>query len=189
MNRLILKLSLFLAYLVLMLVLLDFNIALIIDIKLALFVAIGTAILILIDKLKGYENTQLKRRIRWHIFMTGCITTFLSQLSLLVKPEKAGDLIEMVIYNFLPLFYAAIGIIAVDLVVEKEKENEKGDRPARKARSLDQYPLTPREKTIAHALMTNMSNREIADKYFISENTVKKHVNKVYRKTGADNRT
>jgi len=49
--------------------------------------------------------------------------------------------------------------------------------------------LTFREMEIMDSLSQGLLYKEIANKLFISEGTVKQHVNHVYRKLGARNRT
>ena len=49
-------------------------------------------------------------------------------------------------------------------------------------------PLTEREQEILDVLVTRQSYREIAQQLFISVNTVKTHVSRVYMKLGATSR-
>lgn len=49
--------------------------------------------------------------------------------------------------------------------------------------------LTPRELEILEALAAGLSNKEIADQLFVSENTVKTHAARVFAKLGAKRRT
>jgi DNA-binding CsgD family transcriptional regulator len=49
--------------------------------------------------------------------------------------------------------------------------------------------ITPRELEILNLIAQGMSNREIADKLFVSENTVKTHSSRVFDKLGAKRRT
>jgi DNA-binding NarL/FixJ family response regulator len=49
--------------------------------------------------------------------------------------------------------------------------------------------LTDREVTILHELQNGQSNREIAQKLFLGEQTVKFHLTNIYRKLGVSNRT
>ena len=49
--------------------------------------------------------------------------------------------------------------------------------------------ITPRELEILELIAQGMSNREIADKLFVSENTVKTHSSRVFDKLGAKRRT
>lgn len=49
--------------------------------------------------------------------------------------------------------------------------------------------LTPRELEILHLIATGLSNREIGEKLFVSENTVKTHSSRLFDKLGAKRRT
>jgi DNA-binding CsgD family transcriptional regulator len=49
--------------------------------------------------------------------------------------------------------------------------------------------ITPRELEILELIAKGMSNREIAGKLFVSENTVKTHSSRVFDKLGAKRRT
>lgn len=49
--------------------------------------------------------------------------------------------------------------------------------------------ITPREIEILGLIARGMSNREIAEKLFVSENTVKTHSSRVFDKLGAKRRT
>ena len=48
--------------------------------------------------------------------------------------------------------------------------------------------IQPREAEILRLMLAGRTNRQMADELFISESTVKKHVNAVYRKLGVKNR-
>jgi len=49
--------------------------------------------------------------------------------------------------------------------------------------------ITPRELEILQLIAQGLSNREIAEKLFVSENTVKTHSSRVFDKLGARRRT
>ena len=49
--------------------------------------------------------------------------------------------------------------------------------------------ITPREMEILELIAQGLSNREIAEKLFVSENTVKTHSSRVFDKLGAKRRT
>jgi DNA-binding CsgD family transcriptional regulator len=49
--------------------------------------------------------------------------------------------------------------------------------------------ITPRELEILEAMAAGLSNREIADRLFVSENTVKTHAARVFSKLSARRRT
>jgi DNA-binding CsgD family transcriptional regulator len=54
---------------------------------------------------------------------------------------------------------------------------------------IDELSITPRELEILKLIADGLSNREIAEKLFVSENTVKTHSSRVFDKLGARRRT
>jgi len=54
---------------------------------------------------------------------------------------------------------------------------------------LSQLGITPRELEILGLIAAGLSNREIADRLFVSENTVKTHSSRLFDKLGAKRRT
>ncbi|HUS18708.1 MAG TPA: response regulator transcription factor [Terriglobales bacterium] len=54
---------------------------------------------------------------------------------------------------------------------------------------LDELHITARELEILQQMAGGLSNREIAEKLFVSENTVKTHSSRVFDKLGAKRRT
>jgi DNA-binding NarL/FixJ family response regulator len=75
------------------------------------------------------------------------------------------------------------GEIAGRVLREFEREREE----ARYRAELD--ALTPREEEILKLLATGESNREISQRLFISEQTVKNHVASIFRKLHVNDRT
>ena len=57
------------------------------------------------------------------------------------------------------------------------------------AERLRELGVTPREREILELIANGMSNREIAEKLFVSENTVKTHSSRLFDKLGAKRRT
>jgi DNA-binding CsgD family transcriptional regulator len=56
-------------------------------------------------------------------------------------------------------------------------------------RRVADLAITPRELEILELIASGLSNREIAEKLFVSENTVKTHSSRVFDKLGAKRRT
>ena len=54
---------------------------------------------------------------------------------------------------------------------------------------LQQLGITPREMEILEAMAAGLSNREIAERLFVSENTVKTHAARLFDKLAARRRT
>jgi DNA-binding CsgD family transcriptional regulator len=59
----------------------------------------------------------------------------------------------------------------------------------RNEQQLRQLGITPREFDILEAMAAGLSNREIAERLFVSENTVKTHVGRLFDKLDAQRRT
>jgi NarL family two-component system response regulator LiaR len=59
----------------------------------------------------------------------------------------------------------------------------------RDARHRERLGVTPRELEILELIAEGLSNREIAEKLFLSENTVKTHSSRLFDKLGARRRT
>lgn len=55
--------------------------------------------------------------------------------------------------------------------------------------ALEQLGITPRELEILEAMAAGLSNREIAERLFVSENTVKTHAARLFEKLSAKRRT
>ena len=54
---------------------------------------------------------------------------------------------------------------------------------------VEELGLTPRELEILDGIAAGLSNREIAERFFVSENTVKTHTRNLFAKLGARRRT
>jgi DNA-binding NarL/FixJ family response regulator len=54
---------------------------------------------------------------------------------------------------------------------------------------LEAFGITPREHEILTLIAAGLSNREIAEKLFLSENTVKTHSSRLFEKLNARRRT
>lgn len=54
--------------------------------------------------------------------------------------------------------------------------------------NVEEYGISSREKQILKAMVLGLKNKEIADKLFISEMTVKSHINRIFKKIDVDNR-
>jgi two-component system, NarL family, nitrate/nitrite response regulator NarL len=78
-----------------------------------------------------------------------------------------------------------IGRDAVSDLVQalREQMTHSAEKPARK-----RFGLTPRELEITSTVVSGLSNKEIAKKLALSEDTVKHHLTNIFDKVGASNR-
>src|SRR5262249_13029883 len=56
-------------------------------------------------------------------------------------------------------------------------------------RKVDELAITPRELEVLALIADGLSNKEMAERLFVSENTVKTHCQRVFDKLGARRRT
>lgn len=90
--------------------------------------------------------------------------------------------------------FAALGIwlglkLTKKKVILKEVLVPAGQPFVQNVRKREELGITPRELEILGLIAQGMSNREIAQKLFVSENTVKTHSSRVFDKLGARRRT
>ena len=95
--------------------------------------------------------------------------------------------------------FAAVGIwlgltITKEKIVEKRVEIEvpvpvpAGPFVFNQAKA-DELALTPREIEVLGLMAEGLSNKEMAERLFVSENTIKTHCSRVFDKLGAGRRT
>lgn len=77
------------------------------------------------------------------------------------------------------------GTVMQDTVMDKIRSELSGD----KCGNLDSSMFTKREIEIMSLIAKGLSNKEIADKLFISEGTAKNHITSILNKTGLEHRT
>ncbi len=77
----------------------------------------------------------------------------------------------------------------VEVIKEVPVAVAAGEPFARDERRQEELGITPRELDILELIAQGLSNREIAEKLFVSENTVKTHSSRVFEKLGAKRRT
>jgi DNA-binding CsgD family transcriptional regulator len=93
--------------------------------------------------------------------------------------------------------FAVLGIwfgLKLTKTEPKTAVTEVSSRPAAEPfvpdeKKREDLSITPRELEILRLIAQGMSNKEIAEKLYISENTVKTHSSRVFDKLGAKRRT
>jgi DNA-binding NarL/FixJ family response regulator len=87
---------------------------------------------------------------------------------------------------------AAAGQAVLDPAVQRKLLSRAAGAPAVPDASAgggsDENDLTPREAEVLRLIAAGQSNREIARALFVSEATVKTHVNRIFAKTGSRDR-
>lgn len=147
----------------------DFTLISFKDIKLVLILILATASLLLLHK----DLTQSYKRYPLYLFMVA----FLSTLTLFYQGVREGLESNLgVVDSFKPILYASLLYLPGRILLKVG--------PHKKWTDL----LTPREEEILHHIRTGSSNKEIATSLYISETTVKKHVQNIMKKAGHSDR-
>ena len=140
-----------------------------------------------------YPHTPVKKQILIYGVLGGLLIAALKLVEyrfLVVEHsiEIYGGLIA--------LLFAGVGIWLglkltrkKEVVVFKEVMVSAAVPFALNAERLRELGVTPRKREILELIANGMSNREIAEKLFVSENTVKTHSSRLFDKLGAKRRT
>ena len=156
---------------------------------------------------KGHRSkihpTPMKRHALTHVLLLGLIG------GVLIAILRWSEYQFLVIEHSLEIYGAIVAIIFVVfgiwLGIKLTKPREKiilrevlipsAAEPAAPATftlnqpKLDALGITPRELEILTLIAQGLSNREIATRLFVSENTVKTHCSRAFDKLGARRRT
>jgi DNA-binding CsgD family transcriptional regulator len=171
----------------------------------------------LVFYLRGNPGIGLLTLLKYYYISASLIVTFFAALGLLVqnkaasRESSAGRNISLglfisailqsfvlLIYNgniflsliFILLFFAGSGFIPVYLNYSGELKSRTPEN--KMAVSLDdfckKFEVSPREKEIIIEICNGLSNQQIADKLFISLQTVKDHTHRIYGKIDVNSR-
>lgn len=113
------------------------------------------------------------------IYIKSIIGVIISAAILFLFSYKYKDLQGVPYLCIIYLLQCILGIVCIkEVKKEKKPEEEK----------IQLQCLTPREKEVVDYICTGLSNKEIAEKLFISANTVKNHVYNIYKKLNVKNK-
>lgn len=118
----------------------------------------------------------------------GTLPTHCTAIGLLAIPSfriQSTVLTSRHAIRCLPL---TVGRTELCAAVEQSVDGENSQLTVEEVASGPYGRLTPREQEILRELTLGRANREIADNLWVSENTVKTHLRKIYRKLGVDTR-
>lgn len=96
------------------------------------------------------------------------------------------------ISNTIVLIFSALLFIPLLIIFNQQQFIKYHNNPINDDRRLalfsERYQLTNREMEIITCLKEGLSDNEIADKYFISKNTVRFHISNILKKTNCNSR-
>lgn len=160
-------------------------------------VTIGIVLLTFSQYQKGLTRDDLVQKAKSNALLAGGITTLFSLMNAFNQPLFGN---QAVAQAFLPLLYGALWYAVLNSNVIRprdDKPREDNSQALNVAHFMSPevaYPIltqkgfTPREIHVAIRLLHNSTNKEIADDLFITEATVKKHIQNMFKKCGAMDR-
>tara|TARA_R110001592_G_C13182079_1_gene751063 strand:+ start:3692 stop:6451 length:2760 start_codon:yes stop_codon:yes gene_type:complete len=77
----------------------------------------------------------------------------------------------------------------INKLLRSDRKNSQADATKGEPTSVLIEALTKRERQVLETIITGETNKEVAEKLFISEQTVKWHLHQIYQKLGVKNRT
>jgi len=132
------------------------------------------------------KNRQLRKSNQLLVYMYAAF--FVIQIGLL-NFSLAYPLITL-LFIFLLFSFHVIPILFMNIFLDKnyvEPEiSESFDKLLE--RFVEKYGISKRETEIVELIFSGKSNKDISDSLFISLQTVKDHIHRIYLKTGAKNR-
>jgi DNA-binding NarL/FixJ family response regulator len=125
---------------------------------------------------------------------------FLAFLSILLKTTEYWFWVKLNAFDIygvlIALIFLGVGIWLGSRFHQKNKEkqlengqNTEGSPKIIDEKMLENLGISKREYEVLTLLGTGMSNQEIADALFISQNTVKTHTSRLFEKLDVKNRT
>ena len=138
-----------------------------------------------------YTSGRLKQ-----VLLYGLVGGVLIALLKLVEYQHFVRAYSSEVYGgIVAVIFTAVGVYvglrltrAKEVVVVKEVRVRDGGPFVLDAAKLQELGLTPREHEILGLIAEGLSNREIGERLFVSENTVKTHSSRLFDKMGVNRR-
>lgn len=179
------RLGIFISAVTLIVVTIYYSLPLMLSFKLMLYLIIVLSIFLMLIKLKSVKQQVINKHVR-NIFKFAVI------LFPLIIFENIKHLFNLPMTNlnglFGPTFFIALNSYSL-FIASQFLFNLEEKRVALKLENLfTKYNLTNKERELTKMVFDGYSNKQISDKLFISEGTVKNYLYRIYKKLDINSR-
>lgn len=173
---------LIISFAILLLWSINFEFVLIDDFRLIVILLASSSILIMLG-VTDFENIyDISIKLRFSIFAVSILMTIMQVFNILNQQKlvEANHLIASV----KPIIYALIFYTPVSILLKRYQEQNVNEGCNVEVVDL----LTRREGKVLQCVLVGLTNKEIGEKLFIQESTVKKHVQHILKKMSCNDR-
>lgn len=173
---------LIISFAILLLWSINFEFVLIDDFRLIVILLASSSILIMLG-VTDFENIyDISIKLRFSIFAVSILMTIMQVFNILNQQKlvEANHLIASV----KPIIYALIFYTPVSILLKRYQEQNVNEGCNVEVVDL----LTRREGEVLQCVLVGLTNKEIGEKLFIQESTVKKHVQHILKKMSCNDR-
>ncbi|WFD10213.1 response regulator transcription factor [Tepidibacter hydrothermalis] len=163
----------------------DFRFLKLQDIRMMTIILISTVILMLLGQGDSIDYSGLLDKFRFNLFLTGLLISSFLLFNYLSTSIEYENILNEIILCLKPMLFCLLiylpGMNILGYLVNKRIEK----KPSISKQTLN---LTRREREVFNLAINNLSNKEISEKLFIAETTVKKHMQNILKKSDCSNR-
>ncbi|MFA9466025.1 MAG: LuxR C-terminal-related transcriptional regulator [Velocimicrobium sp.] len=170
---------------------LNVNLEKLISPKYLVLVTVGSVLFAGTNSKRKFKTKEFLYEIGDQAIFVSALVSFLSLFMCFSSTIDSVNIRMQVIMCMRPILYGFVMKLLFHVPIEKEEEGGTTEVEVEKKSLHDiliKNGLTKRECEVAILILDNLSNQEIADELYLTENTVKKHNANIYRKLGLANR-
>lgn len=156
------------------------------------------AIVLLIISTRYFFFAQKHLERDKNITQLFCGTLILYMLWTIIADYKmvcipGAKMSEIVLIDPLMVAYAALGAAVIYFFFKRDPlklvaKSEEINQEEKLSKTIEEKKLTRREADVLRLVCEGLNNPAIAEALYISQNTVKRHLNNIFHKTGVSNR-
>lgn len=168
------------------------------DFRIVLILILATLLLMSLAYKKGQSVKVWKSSIQFNLFFVGVIMSSLNLMSIFGRLSQKSELMSIIVASK-PLMYCILLYLPLEnifrsiqmrvIVRDAAISDEENNRDKSRLVTVETLELSRREIEVIQLALQDMTNKQISEKLFIQETTVKKHLQNIYKKAQCADRT